>query len=240
MPSISAVLPAYNEEGIIADTVRSVAAVLQRIADDYEIIVVNDGSGDRTEQIVLGLAVQNPAVRCISHPTNQGYGAALSTGFSATTRDLIFLTDGDKQFDVRELAGFLTHSPQCDMVIGYRRPRRDPFLRRLYGWGWSWLVGLLFGYTARDVDCAFKLFRRSVWGALKVHSRGATFSAELLVKARRRGFRICELPVSHYPRLAGKATGARISVIVRAFKELLWLRLNLNRMLSEETPLAAA
>ena len=220
-------LPAYNEEAVIAQTVSAVEATLCQLADDYEIIVVNDGSRDRTGEIVARISQEHPAVRLINHPHNLGYGAALGTGFRAATRDLVFLTDSDQQFDVRELARFLPLLREADLIIGYRQPRMDPWIRRLNGWGWNLLVRLLFGYTARDVDCAFKLFRRSVLDHFKIESTGATFSAEFLIRARRAGFRIRELRVSHYPRPAGEATGAKPHVILRAFRELARLRLRL-------------
>jgi glycosyltransferase involved in cell wall biosynthesis len=235
--SISAVLPAYNEEAIIERTVRHVAGVLSGLVEDYEVIVANDGSRDRTGAILAELAQREPdlRLRVVSHERNCGYGAALASGFDAAHKDLIFLTDGDKQFDVSELADFLpAMDEQTDLVIGWRRHRADPPMRLLNAWGWKMLVNTLFGYTARDVDCAFKLFRRQVWDSLSVHARGATFSAEFLVKARRLGYRVKELPVSHYPRTAGSPTGARLSVIVRAFVELFYLWRNLDRELAED------
>lgn len=238
MTSISAVLPAFNEELIIEKTVRSTAQVLERLTSDYEVIVVNDGSRDATGAIVQRLGAENPAVRCVTHAANQGYGAALATGFAAATKELVFLTDGDKQFEVAELEQLLPLVSEADLVIGIRRPRRDPLMRRVNGWGWNWLVNTLFGYTARDVDCAFKLFRRRVLADVKVHARGASFSAEFLIKARRLGFRITELNVSHYPRSAGRATGARPDVIVRAFKELFWLWRHLDQELAADRELA--
>jgi glycosyltransferase involved in cell wall biosynthesis len=225
--SISAVLPAYNEEAIIADTARTMAAVLRDLVPDYEVIVVNDGSRDATAARVEAVSREDPRVRLISHPVNRGYGAALATGFSAATKDWIFITDGDKQFDVRELAGFIPAMQGVDLAIGYRRPRRDPLMRRLNGWGWNRLVRLLFGPVARDVDCAFKLFHREVWESIVVESGGATFSAEFLIKAKRAGFRIRERRVTHLPRTAGRATGARPEVILRAFRDLFRLRLSL-------------
>ena len=191
-------------------------------------------SRDRTAEVVAAIGAGNQRVRCVSHPHNRGYGAALATGFDAATKELVFLTDGDKQFDVRELRDFLPLMGDADLVIGYRDPRADPWPRLAYAWGWKHLVNGLFGYTARDIDCAFKLFRRSVWTASTVHSTGATFSAEFLVKARRRGFRVREHRASHYPRTAGKPTGARLDVIARAFKELVRLRLNLDRELAQD------
>jgi len=228
MTSVSAVLPAYNEEALIAATATIMAEVLSGLVDDYEVIVVNDGSRDRTREIVEELSETNPRIRCVSHPVNRGYGDALKTGFSSATKDLIFMTDGDKQFDVTEVSRFLPVMERADLAIGYRSPRHDPTVRLIYAWGWKMLVSLLFGYTARDVDCAFKLFRREVWERVQVHSGGATFSAEFLVKARRCGYRIVELPVKHLPRLAGRPTGGNPKVILRAFRDITWLRLHLE------------
>ncbi len=232
MASVSVVLPAYNEQEVIGQTVEAVDAAMAALVDEYEIIVVNDGSRDATGARLAELQQRFPRLRVETHPRNRGYGAALGTGFSAATKELIFLTDGDKQFDVSELRDFLPMPDDVDLYIGYRSPRADPVLRRLYGWGWNWLVRVLFGPVARDVDCAFKLFRREVWLETGVRSTGATFSAEFLIKAQRLGFRIRERPVRHYPRPAGSPTGARPAVIARAFKELFQLRLNLNRELA--------
>ncbi len=241
--SISAVLPAYNEEAIVEQTVRHVAGVLSRLTNDFEIIVTNDGSRDATDQILARLQLEAPDLhlRAVTHATNQGYGAALASGFDAATKDLIFITDGDKQFNVAELEDFLPDmTGQTDMVIGWRHKRADPPLRLLNALGWKLLVNALFGYTARDVDCAFKLFRRRVWKSLTVRARGATFSAEFLIKARRLGYVVKERPVSHLPRTAGKATGARPDVILRAFKELFQLWRHLDRELAEDPRAQAA
>ena len=231
-PTISAVLPAYNEEAMIADTVRHVAGVLGGLVDDFEIVVADDGSQDGTSAVLAKLQAQEPAlrVRVVTHATNQGYDAALASGFEAARGVLIFFTDGDGQFDVSELGSFVAAlDDDIDLVMGWRRRRADPPLRLFNAWAWKLLVNGLFGYTARDVDCAFKLFRREVWEQISVRSRGATFSAEFLVKARQSGFRVKELPVSHFPRVAGSATGARPSVIARAFIELVQLRLTLDQ-----------
>ena len=228
MTSISAVLPAYNEEALIGDTATAVADVLAGIGGDYEVIVVDDGSRDRTRAVVDEVSAANPRVRCISHGVNRGYGEALKTGFSSATKEFIFLTDGDRQFEVRELTRFIPELEQADLVIGYRNPRRDPLVRLVYAWGWRWVVTLLFGYVARDIDCAFKLFSKEVWERIHVHSGGATFSAEFLAKARRCGYRLVELPVTHYPRTAGSPTGAKPHVIARAFRDIVWLRLHME------------
>jgi glycosyltransferase involved in cell wall biosynthesis len=231
--SISAVLPAYNEEQVIAASVAAMVETLEKLGVDYEVIVVNDGSRDRTGQILTELGQQNPRVRQVAHAQNQGYGAALWTGFTSATKDLVFLTDGDKQFDVSELGGFLPLLDGADLVIGFRQPRADPPIRLLNAWGWKLLVNALFGYTARDIDCAFKLFRRRILDRVDVNARGATFSAEFLIKARRLGYVIREKRVGHYPRTAGQATGAKPAVIVRAFRELVQLRLNLENDLAK-------
>jgi glycosyltransferase involved in cell wall biosynthesis len=235
--SISAVLPAYNEEAIIERTVRHVAGVLSGLTSDFEVIVSNDGSRDSTARVLADLQAREPDLhlRVVTHDRNRGYGAALASGFDAAGKDLIFLTDGDKQFDVTELSQFIPEmDANTDLVIGWRRKRADPPMRKLNALGWKTLVNLLFGYTARDVDCAFKLFRRRVWESLTVHARGATFSAEFLIKARRLGFKVKELPVSHFPRTAGSPTGARPDVIVRAFAELFRLWRNLDTELSAD------
>src|SRR5919199_2632535 len=235
--SISAVLPAYNEAAIIERTVRHVASVLGGLTSDFEVIVTNDGSRDQTGAVLADLQARAPELnlRVVTHHVNRGYGAALASGFDAARKDLIFLTDGDKQFDVRELRDFIPSvDANTDLVIGWRRNRADPPLRKLNALGWKLLVNLLFGYTARDVDCAFKLFRRRVWQSMTVHARGATFSAEFLIKARRLGYRVKELPVRHFPRTAGSPTGARPDVIVRAFVELFRLWLNIDRELASD------
>jgi hypothetical protein len=139
------------------------------------------------------------------------------------------MTDSDRQFDLGDLAKLLPFADSADMVIGYRAPRVDPWHRRLFGWGWSTLVNVLFGYTARDVDCAFKLFRREILDHIQIGSRGATFSAEFLVRSKREGYRIQEVPVRHLPRQSGHQTGARLDVILRAFRELVRFRVQLWR-----------
>lgn len=239
MLSISAVMPAYNEEENIGAMIADVIAVLAPLTHDYEVVVVDDGSRDRTSDKVSEIAQKYPQVRLVRHEKNQGYGGAVFTGFTSSTKDLIFFTDSDRQFDLNEIRKLLPLIDQADIVAGRRAPRRDPFMRRLNGWGWSMLVNLLFGYTARDVDCAFKLFRRQVVIEIcgQILSRGATFSAEFLVLAKRAGYTIREVPLSgHRPRVAGKQTGARLDVILRAFRELIRLRRRLWTQPDREPP----
>jgi len=222
--SLTVSMPAYNEAENIVPMIEMVRTKVAPLVDDLEIIICNDGSSDQTGQIVRRISAEDPRVRLVDHPVNQGYGAAVRDAIWAATKELILATDSDLQFDLGEVARFLPRIQQADMVIGYRYARSDPWHRQLFGHGWSWLVNLLFGYTARDVDCAFKLFKRKVIETIQVESRGAMFSAEFLVRAKQAGFKIVEEPVSHYPRLAGSQTGARPKVILRAFRELIKMR----------------
>ena len=224
MPALSVAFPAYNEAPNIERVLLRAVAVLPSIEPDYEIVVVDDGSADATAALVAEVGGRYPRVRLVRHEANRGYGAAVWTGLTASTGEQRFFTDADGQFVLEELRLLRDHLDAADMVIGYRRRRQDPWPRRLNGWGWSALVNMLFGYTARDVDCAFKLMRRQVVETLPVHSRGATFSAELLVKARQAGYRVAEVGVTHLPRRLGSASGARPAVIARAFWELVALR----------------
>ncbi len=229
MLSISMVLPAYNEGENIERMVRSAVRTMGAVTDDYEVVVVDDGSRDHTADVVRRLETEFPEVRLVQHRVNRGYGAALYTGFTSARKDYIFFTDSDNQFDLEDIHRLVPLAGEADMVVGYRSPRRDPFHRKLFGWGWTALVTLLFGYTTRDIDCAFKLFKREIVERVPIVSRGATFSAEFLVQAKRYGYAIREVPVKHLPRVAGSQTGARLDVITRAFRELIELRFRLWR-----------
>ena len=232
MKSITVSMPAYNEAENIEPMVEDVIQVISGLVDDYEVIVVDDGSRDGTGELVRSLAQRYPQVRLVQHEVNQGYGAGVFSGLINASKELVFFTDADRQFDLREIEKLLDLIDQADLVVGYRSPRRDPFMRRLNGKGWSFLVTLLFGYTARDIDCAFKLMRRTVITTIQedVKSRGATMSAEFLVRAKRGGFSIREVALNgHRPRVAGSQTGARLDVILRAFKELIQFRIGLWR-----------
>ncbi len=222
--SISVFFPCYNEAENIGRVTAEAVKVLEALKADYEIILVNDGSRDQTGQAADSLAASNPRLHVVHHPTNQGYGAALRSGFKAATKDLVFFTDGDGQFDLADLPPFLDLIKQADMVCGYRAHRSDPWMRKLNGWCWTQLVCLLFRLRIRDIDCAFKLMRRQVLEGMEFLSRGALISTELLARASRKGCTIAERPVRHYPRRAGQQTGANWRVVIRAFKELLQLR----------------
>lgn len=220
-PSISVFYPAFNEAENIAGLALKTAAVLRRIASNWEVVVVNDGSSDNTEAVVKGLHKKEKRIRVVNHVVNQGYGAAVKTGFASSKMDWIFFTDGDAQFDVNEMELLLPLMGDNDLVVGYRMDRADPLQRKLNAWAWGTLVKTLFGLKGvRDIDCAFKFIRRDVFKVFKLETTGAMISTELLVKSQKNGFKIAEKGVHHYPRVAGEQTGAKLSVIARAFKEL--------------------
>ncbi|OFV86967.1 MAG: hypothetical protein A3J75_00375 [Acidobacteria bacterium RBG_16_68_9] len=222
---LSVVLPAYNEEANIETVVRNVAAYLGPRGFDYEIIVVNDGSRDRTGAILTQLAHELPRLRPQHHPENRGYGAALRTGFAAAQKRYVFYMDGDGQFDIADLDRLLPPASEDCIVTGYRMQRRDPFVRRLNAWLFGrFLVRVLLGVRVRDLNCAFKLIPRAVLQDMTLESTGALINAELYGRAVRRGIGIREVGVNHYPRPAGVQTGAHLRVILRAFYDLFRLR----------------
>ncbi len=218
--SLSLILPAYNEEALIADTISTVVSVLSTWMQDFEVLVVNDGSKDRTGEIVAQLAAMDGRIRLITHPVNKGYGAALVTGFEAVSKELAFFMDSDGQFDIRDLARFFPLIEEYDAVIGYRIERQDTWMRKLNAWGWKQLVGFMFGVHVRDIDCAFKLFRAEFFRLHRLETRGAVINAEILYKLARAGYTYTEVGVQHLPRRAGKATGAKLKVILRALREM--------------------
>jgi glycosyltransferase involved in cell wall biosynthesis len=222
--SLTFVLPAFNEAPNIAESVRRCVEVGDGLGLDLEVIVVDDGSRDDTRAVIEALASGEPRVRPIHHARNRGYGAALKTGLFAASKELVFFTDADLQFDVAELGTLLSWSDQVDIVAGYRAPRRDGWVRRFNGWAWSRLVDAMFQTGVRDVDCAFKLFDRRIFERIPVFSIGAFVNTEILVRARAEGFTLLEVPVTHAPRAAGTATGAHPWVIARALHELWLLR----------------
>jgi glycosyltransferase involved in cell wall biosynthesis len=222
--AVSAVLPAYNEAQNLPVVLPRLQAALQRHLREHEILVVDDGSRDETPQVLAKLAAGIPTLRVLRHERNRGYGAALRTGFAAARHPWIFLMDADDQFDPEEVERLLAASGGADIVTGYRLARRDPLLRWLNAWAFFTVARLALGPLARDVNCAFKLLRTELVGSLGLVSEGALINAECLAKARRRGARVEEVPVHHYPRRLGKQTGADPRVVARAFRELFRLR----------------
>lgn len=221
--SISVFFPCYNEQDNLSRTVEQAISVLQKAGADFEVIIVDDGSSDATGQIARQYANQYPNVKVVHHPTNLGYGAALQSGFKTATKELVFYTDGDGQFDISEMPPLLPLIEQYDIVSCYRLNRQDNLIRKINGWCWTKLVCLLFGLKIRDVDCAFKLYKREIFDNIKLLSSGALIDTEILARAVRKGYTLTQKGVRHYPRTAGTQTGANLRVILRAFKELLKL-----------------
>lgn len=220
MGSLSFVLPAFDEADNIEEAISRCIQVGEGLALRFEVIVVDDGSRDATRALADAMAAADRRVRTLHHPRNRGYGAALRSGLLAARMHRVFFTDADLQFDVAELSALLHHADHYGIVAGYRNPRRDALTRRAMGWGWSRLVGWLFDLQVRDVDCAFKVFDRRIFERIAIDSVGALVNTEILVRARAEGFEIREVPVTHYPRSAGRQTGANPRVVLKALSEL--------------------
>ncbi len=230
--SLSVFFPAYNEEANIENTVTKALSILPGVAHQWEIIVVDDGSSDRTGPIVEAMAEKEERIRLITHERNRGYGGALKSGLYNARYELIAFTDADGQFDLSEIVNFLETKEKtgADLVIGYYLKRQVPFYRILGSkLLWEPSVYLLFGLHVRDIDCGFKLIDRKVAEEITdlESERGPFISSEFLIKAKKAGFKIVEIGVHHYPREGGKATGASLKVIVSGFKDLfgLWRKL---------------
>jgi len=223
LPGISVFLPSHNEEANVERVVGGYVAALPAIADDYEVIVVNDGSRDRTGEIAAKLAAQNSHVKVVNHEVNRGYGGAVISGIRAATMPWVLLSDGDGQFDPLDVAKLAARTDQYDVICGRRVSRADNLVRRFNGRAWTTLVRVVLGVTISDIDCGFKLFRRELLEKIQLRARGAMISTELMARLQGQGARVCEVDVKHLPRLAGEQSGANFKVVARAFKELLQL-----------------
>lgn len=218
--SITVVLPAFNEEENIEQQVRSVDDVLSELRfDDYEIVVVDDGSSDGTRGIAEGLSADVPKLRVVVHERNRGYAQALRTGFTGARMPLVFYTDADNQFDVRELKNLLPSIDDYHIVVGFRIYRFDPFSRLVLSWGYNLIVRILFRIRVRDVDCAFKLFRSEIFDRIHIESKRFFVDTEILAKASKLGMRMTEIGVRHYPRTAGEST-VRPSHVLHTLAEI--------------------
>lgn len=225
---ISVFFPAYNEEGNILKTVVSAQRILDKISQNYEIIVIDDGSKDKTAEIVKKLIGQNKKIKLIRHEKNKGYGSALVSGIYASKYEWIVFTDSDGQFDFSEIVRFidLQKETNSDLVIGFYKNRYVSFSRKLNTFFWQLFIRILFGLRVKSIDCGFKMINKKVIDKIpKLESRrGAFISTELLVKTIKKGFKISELPVTHYSRINGNATGANIKVILESFRDAFRLK----------------
>ena len=235
VPELSYFFPAHDEAENVEGLVMEALHALPLMAERFEIICVDDGSRDGTSQIADRLAAEHPGVvRVVHHGVNRGYGAAVRSGLASARYPLVCFTDGDRQFHVADLASLLGRLAEgrpsgvpADVVVGYRIRRADPPIRLAYARVYRACLRLFFGLAVRDPDCACKLFRRSALEGVRVESGGAFLSAELLIKISRRGGRIVEQGVPHYPRTAGRASGADPRVVARAVRDFWALRLRL-------------
>lgn len=226
--SITVFFPAFNDEGSIGALVSDALDILPRLTDDFEVLIINDGSTDATLDVLENFARQSPNVRVISHESNQGYGAALRTGFRMASKELVFYTDGDGQYQVQELLALHPlMTPAIDVVNGYKKERADKRHRRLLGSAYNRLAHLLFSIPVRDVDCDFRLMRRGAVSQVDLISSSGVICVELVHKLQLAGCTFVEVPVTHYPRLHGRSQFFTPRRVARTAFDLLslWLRL---------------
>jgi glycosyltransferase involved in cell wall biosynthesis len=229
LSGLSVFLPAHNEEGNIERVVEGFCTELPNVAENYEIIVVDDGSRDGTGAICDRMAARDPRIKAVHHPVNRGYGEAVISGINAAREPFVLLCDGDGQFDPADARLLTARIGDYDVVLGCRGHRADHLIRRLNGKAWTMLVRILFGLQVRDLDCGFKLFRRKLLEGMELHARGAMISTELMARLIGKGARICEVEVKHMPRLAGEQSGNSLKVVLRAFREMFVLYRELKR-----------
>lgn len=221
--SVSAFFPAHNEVDNIGLLTEKTVQILSEHVDDFEVLIINDGSADGTRERAEELARKHPQVRAVHHDVNRGYGGAVKTGIASCTKDWIFFTDGDGQFDVNEIPLLLEHVGESDAVVGYRLNRRDPLHRKAFAFCWGTLIRCLFGFAYRDLDCAFKIFKRRFFEGVELKAEGAVISVEFFSILKKNHARVTQVGVHHYPRTAGQQSGGSPKVVLRAFKELLLL-----------------
>jgi glycosyltransferase involved in cell wall biosynthesis len=228
LQSLTAFFPCYNEEENVRLMVEQLKEVLPQVAEKYEILIVNDGSNDKTAEVADQLAKKDSHVKVIHHDKNCGYGASLRSGFDAARYEWVFFTDGDMQFDVSQLKRFIPYTKNYNVIIGYRERRADGSVRALNARLFKLYIDLLFRLHVKDIDCAFKLLRRDLIQALPLQSTGAFTSSEFLYRLKKQGHKFFQLPVAHFPRQYGTPTGNHPKVIVKAGIEALMLYLNMK------------
>lgn len=222
LSSLSIFFPAFNEEKNIPIVVEQALDLAPKISQKFEILIVDDGSSDRTAEVAEEIAGVHPEVKLLRHEKNLGYGSALKSGFYNCRYDYITYMDSDGQFNFSEIEKLLAKINEADIVAGYRIKRADNKLRILNGYLWNILVDALLGLHVKDIDCGFKLMKKKVLDTIpRLESTGATISAELIVKAGKKGFRIVQVGLDHKPRKYGKATGGNPLHIFRAFADLI-------------------
>lgn len=226
MNSISYFCPAYNEQENLEKAISGVLAVLKEIGAPFEVIIVDNGSLDRTPQIADQLAKENPLIRVIHHVSNREYGGALKSGFTNAVNEIVVYTDSDNQYDFNDFKKMLPYFDSYDAVIGVREARHDSVYRKIQSGIFKVLLRALFGLKAKDINCSFRAYKKKVLDDMRISSDSAFIDAEMFLSAKRKGYKICEVAVQHFPRKAGKATGARPFVVLLTLKEIFcyWLR----------------
>lgn len=222
-PSLSLFLPAWNEEDYVERAVTRAITVLERLSDDFEVLVINDASTDRTREIAEAISKKDPRVRCISHEVNQKLGGAMKTGFSSSTKDIVIYSDMDLPFDLAEIgrALHLMDYLEADLICAFRHDRTSEGPKRiLYSFVYNALITTLFGTHIKDINFSFKVVHRRVLEAIDLKAQGSFIDAELVVKAVKRGFKVFQMGVDYFPRTRGVSTLASPSVIVKIVKEL--------------------
>jgi glycosyltransferase involved in cell wall biosynthesis len=226
---LSITLPCYNEEGTVQSTIADITGWLDSEGIDGEIVAVDDGSSDRTGELLEALAEVEPRLRVLAHPRNLGYGAAVRSGLDASRGDWIAFMDSDGQFRAVDFGRLLAESRAADVVVGRRRERADAWHRKLNARCFQTVCRIVFGVRVNDIDCAMKLIRRELWSSIRPRlTTGALFNLELFARIRRHEIAWRQVDVRHYPRRLGSQTGASPAVILRAARELLVLRLRLQ------------
>jgi glycosyltransferase involved in cell wall biosynthesis len=233
VPELSIFFPFWNEEKNVEKVVADTIPVAEKVARKWEIIMVNDGSSDNTAAICESLAKKNNNLSVITHSPNRGYGAALKEGFTNSKYNLVVFTDGDGQFNFSEVSKFIEKIDSCDMVIGYRKKRRDNLVRHVLMTLLKIWDFVFFRFYFKDIDCGFKMFRKeTLQNIMPLRSEGAMITTEILAKAKKKRMKIKEVEVSHYPRKFGDQSGANFPVIIRAVLEsfLLWVDIHNGRI----------
>jgi glycosyltransferase involved in cell wall biosynthesis len=225
--SLSVVIPVYNEAGNVESIVRYVLAVVETFVDDFEIVLVNDGSHDGSGLILDRLAAEDSRIRVYHHPFNIGYGGAHKTGFRNATKTWMVVVPADHQFDARDLERFLEARKSADIIGSYRIDRKDTLRRRVISWLYNAYMRRFYGVPLRDLNW-IKLFRRRIFDELEIESRGFAVDAEIVVKAQAKGYRIAEIPVVHHPRTWGNPTGVSLKNLYKTARELLRIKRGKN------------
>jgi glycosyltransferase involved in cell wall biosynthesis len=235
-PDISMFTPAYNEENTVKGTVEAARNMLSRVANKYEIIIVDDGSVDNTGKIADELAKKYPEVRVVHHRPNKGYGMALRSGIAASKYEYIFYTDADLQFDLNDIGKLIPLLKKADIVSAYRVRRIDPVLRKFAAWVYNIIIWLYWGYYIKDIDCAFKIYHRKIFDTFNLSCTHGIIDPEILIKAKVNGFKIAQVGVKHLPRKKGKTVFAgrlgliKFSHLMRLLREMRMIKAELKQM----------